>query len=283
MPGLKCHLRVIRTVVRLARTGLHLLWAVAIVATAFHFLSRGSRRTLKARWSLQLLEMLGVRLRCEGAPAAAGLLVANHISWLDIYAINALVPTSFVAKDEVRTWPLIGWLSTRAETIFVQRGSRAAAMGAKDQLVDQLRQQTCVGLFPEGTTSEGDSVLPFHSALFQSAIDAGVPVMPVAVRYTDSDGRNAAAPVYVGQTSLWQCLCAIVAEDALTVHIAFLPAIDCGEMTRRELAQKAHRRVVTALGTQPVSSTSRKENVCTDESTPCCGFDAQPHALAQQR
>ncbi|MFI4981949.1 MAG: lysophospholipid acyltransferase family protein [Nevskiales bacterium] len=207
------------------------------------------RRALKARWSRQLLDVLGVRLQFAGTPPAGGFLVANHISWLDVYAINALVPTSFVAKAEVRAWPLIGWLSQNTETIFMERGSRAAAMRAQTRLADALRRRSAVGVFPEGTTSSGEAVLPFHSALFQPAIDAGTPVLPLSLRYTGRDGQASAAPVYIGETSLWQSLLAIAGADGLTVHIEFLPALDpvTDGMNRRRLALQAHQHIGSRL------------------------------------
>ena len=223
------------------------MWGAATVACAFGFLSLKAQRALKARWSRQLLDAVGVRLHVAGAPPAVGFLVSNHISWLDIYAINALAPTAFVSKDDVRSWPVIGWFSTHTETIFLERGSRAAAMRAKDCLVRALRSRTRVGVYPEGTTTEGDAVLPFHSALFESAIEAGAAVLPTALRYTGRDGSPSRAAAYVGNTSLWQSLRAVVTASGLTVHVAFLPAIDPAGLDRRQLAHRAHALIASRL------------------------------------
>jgi 1-acyl-sn-glycerol-3-phosphate acyltransferase len=221
------------------------------VAFAFPLLPRPARLALTARWSRQLLDALGVRLRVSGSPIDGGLFVANHISWLDIYTINAFAPAAFVAKDEVRRWPLIGWLSAKSETIFLERGSRSAAVRAKEHLVEQLRLRRRVGVFPEGTTSDGSRVQPFHGALFQSAIDAGVRVAPVAIRYTDAKGAISMAPAYVGDTSLWQCFRAIVTSSRITVHAAFLPTLDAGSSDRRHLAHRAHTAITHALKLTP--------------------------------
>lgn len=250
MPELKIRLKNFRAVFRLCRAGLHLLWAVVTVACAFPFLPIQLQRALRVRWSRQLLEVLGIQLRISGIPSAGGLLVSNHISWLDIYAINASVPSNFVSKDEVRAWPLVGWLSAQTETVFLERGSRNAAMRAKMTLVDELRKRSCIAVFPEGTTSKGDTVLPFHSALFQSAIDAGIHVKPVTMRYTDRDEMPSAAPAYVGETTLWQCLLAIVSADRLTAHVDFLPAFDPAGINRRQLAEQTHRLVAKHLARQ---------------------------------
>ena len=217
------------------------------MAFTFGFLSLNTQRALKARWSRQLLDALGVRLRIAGTPPAVGLFVSNHISWLDIYAINALAPTAFVSKDDVRGWPVIGWFSRHTETLFLERGNRGAAMKAKNALVDKLRTRARVGVYPEGTTSNGDGVLPFHSALFQAAIDAGVAVTPVALRYTGRDGEQSLAPAYVGETTLWECLRAIVTTSGLAVHVAFLPALDPAGHDRRQLAHRAHGLIASRL------------------------------------
>jgi 1-acyl-sn-glycerol-3-phosphate acyltransferase len=209
----------------------------------------GFRRALKRRWSRQLVGMLGLRLGKVGAGATVrGLLVANHISWLDICVINALVPAAFVAKDEVRNWPLIGWLCAHAETIFLARGSRAAAQQTRATIVAELRKGTHVAVFPEGTTSDGERLLPFHAALFQSAIDAGVPVVPLALRYVAADGRPSRAPAYDGDLTLWQCLRAIVRAGGLRAQLRVLAPLSSGATDRRHLAARSHRAIACHLG-----------------------------------
>lgn len=226
---------------------MHLLWGAATVAFVYPFLSRRMRLFLKARWSRQLLDALGVRLRFAGRPLAGGLFVANHISWLDIFAINALAPTAFVSKDEVRRWPVIGWLSAKTETVFLERGTRAGAVRAKEQLHEALQRRWRVGVFPEGTTGLGDHVMPFHGALFQAAIDTGTRVTPVALRYTDREGRPSLAAAYVGDTSLMECLNNIISAGGLTAHVDFLPSIDTAGLDRRHLAAQAHRLIASRL------------------------------------
>jgi 1-acyl-sn-glycerol-3-phosphate acyltransferase len=184
-----------------------------------------------------------VRLRVAGAVPRAGFLVANHVSWLDIFALNAVAPAAFVSKDDVRSWPLIGWLSIHNETLFLERGSRSAAMRAKQRIAAKLRQGACVAVFPEGTTTEGEQVLPFHSALFESAIEAGTAVCPVALAYSARDGSPSSAAAYAGDTTMWQSLRAVLAAGSLTVHVAFLPAVDAVGADRRMLAHRAHGAV----------------------------------------
>ena len=221
------------------------------MALAFPALPRSARLALKARWSRQLLATLGVRLLPAGRPAREGLLVANHISWLDIFAINALAPTAFVSKDEVLSWPLLGWLSTKAETIFLARGSRTAARRAKETITETLRARHLVAFFPEGTTGFGNDVQPFHGALFQSALDAGAQIAPVALRYIDGGGQISFAAVYAGETSLGECLRTISLASGLAVRVSFLPTIDPINHDRRHVAAQAHRTISHALGATP--------------------------------
>lgn len=232
----------LRAGARLAHLGLHLAAGMATVAVAYPWISPARRLRLKRRWSRRLLAALGIELRASGA-SAEGLLVANHVSFLDIFAINAVAPAAFVAKDDVRGWPLIGWLATRTDTIFLERGSRAAAQHARARLVEHLGTGERAAVFPEGTTTTGDHVLPFHGALFQAAIDAGAPVTPLALRYGGRDGRRSDAPAYIDDITLWQCLRAIAMADGLVAHIEVLPPIPSLVADRRHLAAHAHRMI----------------------------------------
>ncbi len=235
----------------MARVGLHLLWGAATVFVAYPWIDARFRRALKRRWSRQLLEALGIRLKVgSGGTAlpARGLVVCNHISWLDIYVINALTPAAFVSKDDVKHWPLIGWLCAHTETIFLERGSRAAAQRTRETMIGHLRSDVHVAVFPEGTTTGGDRVLPFHAALFQSAIDAASPVIPLALRYADRHGNPSRAPAYDGDITLWQCLRAIVRAGGLTADLRVLEAIDPLSAGRRELSAHCRDAIAWHLG-----------------------------------
>lgn len=212
----------------------------------FPLASEPLRLTLKARWSRQLLAAFGIRLEVEGQPAESGLLVANHISWLDIFAINAVAPSAFVSKDDVRQWPLIGWWAAGADTLFLERGSRSAALRTKRSIAEYLCRRRRVCVFPEGTTGFGATVMPFHGALFQSAIDAGAPVLPTMLRYTER-GRYSPAPAYVGDTPLVATFLAIARARRLVVQIVFLSGLDTVAVDRRHLAATAHRAIIRRL------------------------------------
>lgn len=236
----------LRAITRLARLMLHLAWGSATIAALFPFIGINLRRRLKQRWSKQLLQILGVALRAKGG-APAGLIVANHVSFLDIYAINAVAPASFVSKDEVLNWPVIGWLSRHSETIFLERGSRSAAQRTREHLADKLKEGTLVSLFPEGTTSDGNQVLPFHAALLQSAIDVEAPVTPVALRYLDRYGNSTQAAAYAGETTMAECLWSIACSDGLVASVEVLPRMETASVDRRHLSAHAHHQISKTL------------------------------------
>lgn len=244
-----------RTLFRLSRVALHLLQGSATVALAYPWLGEPHRLALKRRWSRQLLAMLGVRLRYQGALQAdatlpCGLIVANHISFLDIFVVNAIAPTAFVSKDEVRSWPLIGWLCRHTDTLFLERGSRSAAQRAREHLVAHLRRGKRVALFPEGTTTRGDTLLPFRSALLQAAIDAGTTVTPVVLRYRAVDGAHSTAPAYVDDIGLLECLRAIADEKRLYAEVVAHAPLTAAAADRRQLSAHAHRIIAHTLGGQ---------------------------------
>lgn len=243
---------------RLARVGLHLGYGLAIVALVYPLIGRPLQLELKQRWSRQMLGILGVRLCGDAAiPAAPALLVANHVSWLDIFVINALAPAAFVCKAEVRAWPLIGWLCERTETVFMPRGSRSAAKQTSEIVALRLRQGWRVAVFPEGTTSDGSAILPFHGALLQGAIDAGCRVLPLALRYMDADGRLSTTATYCGDTTLPQSLRRIAAAPCLHVRLDVLPPLDGRGAKRRRLAAAAWQAVQHALS-QPCGKVTRQ-------------------------
>lgn len=255
----------LRAVLRLTRLAFHLLRGVLTVALIYPLIDTPRRLALKQRWSRQLVEILGVAIKVPAGTQSAGagdtpatgstsgaalrgFLVANHISFLDIFVINALAPAAFVAKDEVRRWPLLGWLSRHTETIFLERGSRRAAQATREHLVSGLAAGRLLAVFPEGTTSDGSRALPFHAALFQSAIDAGVSVLPWLLHYSDGHGCTSHAADYVGETSLLDCLWSIACAEKLIAHVHALPAIATSGVDRRHLAAHVHHVIAHALG-----------------------------------
>jgi 1-acyl-sn-glycerol-3-phosphate acyltransferase len=234
---------------RLARVGLHLASGVATVALAYPLLPGGAQRWLKQRWSGQLLTMLGIRAVVQGPRSKPrGLVVANHVSWLDIFVINALAPATFVCKADVRAWPVIGWLVAHTDTIFIERGSRAAAQRTSALIAARLARGDAIVVFPEGTSTDGSRLLEFKPALFQPAVEAGCTVRPLALRYVDRRGALSRAPAYHGDITLWQTLVALAASSGLRAELdTRLPEFPAGGLQRRELAQAARAAIGRAL------------------------------------
>lgn len=234
---------------RLARLIAHLAEGLAKTGFAFARWSEARRREAIHRWSRELLALLSVRLDAPPPPALDGgaMFVLNHVSWLDIFVLDAVLPVTFVAKSEIGRWPLVGTLVTRAGTLYIDRGSRLAARDTSGRITDALREGRFVGLFPEGTTTWGDSVQRFHSALLQPAVDAGVAVIPAALRYFGPDGEPTRSAAYVGEDSLLKSIWMIVSERRLTVRLELLDPMPAAGCDRRALAEAAREAILARL------------------------------------
>ncbi|MCX7147124.1 MAG: lysophospholipid acyltransferase family protein [Sulfuritalea sp.] len=235
--------------VRLLLVGLHLLFGAFQAAALFRLGGTRWRQQLKRVWSRQLLGILGIRIESGDnlSSVEGGLLVGNHISFIDIFVINALLPCAFVAKSEVGQWPLIGWLSRQTGTVFIERGSRKAAHRTHQQMRPAFDAGQRLAIFPAGTTTAGDTLLPFHGALFQSAIDAAVPVHAIALSYHDAGGARSEAPAYIGDISLIDCLMRVLQAGGLVVRVTLAASFVPPLPDRRHLAHRAHQAVATAL------------------------------------
>jgi len=214
------------------------------------------RRRLARWWARKLLAILGVRLRVSGKPppayGEAAMIAANHVSWLDIFAITSVRPARFIAKSEIRGWPVAGWIADRAGTLFVQRARRHDTARINARVHEVLAQGDCVGLFPEGTTTEGGRLLPFHTSLFEAAIANSATIHPAAVRYENADGSPCADFAYAGETTFLESLARIVARRGVVVHVDFGEAIGPADARgRRDTARLAHARIATLLRLDP--------------------------------
>ncbi len=200
---------------KLARALLHIVTGFVTILLVFPRLSQEQREMRIQVWSHEMLGRIDIKLIVKGQPANTGpmLLVANHISWLDITSLHAARFCRFVSKADIKKWPVIGTLATGVGTLFIERESRRDAMRVVQHMTERLRAGDVIGVFPEGTTSDGKGVLAFHANLFQAAIAADAPVQPVALQFIDhTTGQRSAAPCYVGDDTLvesvWRTLCA---------------------------------------------------------------------------
>ena len=235
---------------RLARVALHFARGVWIAETRYPRLVPAQQDCELERWSRRLLAILRVQVVHHNVPAAVPepcMLVANHVSWLDIFAVYAGLPSLFVAKSEVRAWPLVGRLVVRVGTLFIERGSRRHARLTSERVAAALGRGRLVAVCPEGTTTDGRTLKHFHAALLQPAIDAEAIVLPIALRYVDCAGEQTDAAAYVGEMSLGESLWRIAREPSLVVELRFAAPIDARAMHRRELAARARNLIAREL------------------------------------
>lgn len=234
------------------RVILHLLQGLATSALVFPLVAPARREALIRNWSKKLLDILRIKVDVRlsdhaSASAQRVLVVANHVSWLDIFVINAMQPCRFVAKADIRNWPLLGWLCEQAGTIFIARGKRRETRRVQEGLVIGMLRGERIAFFPEGTTSAQGTLLPFHSNLFEAAIKADALVQPYAVRYLDGQGALHPAANFIGETTFVDSMMLILKARGMTAQLIELPAIDSGGLDRRELAQRAREAIAAAL------------------------------------
>ncbi|MEV7782536.1 lysophospholipid acyltransferase family protein [Kitasatospora sp. NPDC088351] len=251
-------------VVALPRRALRLTACLAVLVTGLALippvraLPRAARDRLVRLWARTLLGSLGVTLRPGPAPAAGGgvLVVANHVSWLDIPLIATGRPGRSLAKTEVRHWPVLGALIARGGTVFLDRDRLRTLPATVDTVAGELRAGHPVIVFPEGSTWCGRESGRFRPALFQAAVQVGAPVQPVTIRYRLADGRPTSAPAFVGEDGLLTSLARVVAVRGLVAEVDFLPPIQAPAQApsashprwaaRRELARSAQTAVEDA-------------------------------------
>jgi len=233
------------------------LVAGLVAAVVVPLLRPGAVGRVQQGWAAAVLVACGVRVRRAGPAAPVGaLVVANHVSWLDVLALNAVAPVRMLAKREVRQWPFLGVMAACAGTVFLDRDRLRALPDAVAGLADALRAGTTIGVFAEGTTRCGRDLGPFRPAAFQAAHDAGAPVVPVAVRYRRADeGPVDATAAFVGDDTLADSLRRVLAVRGLVVDVVVCPILDPRAVptgparahARRTLARASSAAIAAAL------------------------------------
>lgn len=202
-------------------------------------------------WCKRLLTCFNFRISCDGqlpdVRTHGVLFVANHISWSDIHAINSIIPVRFVAKQEIRHWPVFGYLVRKAGTIFINRDRRRDASRVVNLASLALQYQDNLCVFPEGTTTEGITVLPFKSSLLQAAIDANATVVPVTLYYPLANGRPNLQAAYAGDTTLAASMSALLHMQQPRVHLHFGTPIQTTNINRQHLAAELQQAIARQL------------------------------------
>ena len=241
---------------------LHLLAGAAILRVVFPRAPAARKRALVGWWSRKLLRIAGVATSVQGEPPredeAAAMIASNHVSWLDIFAISGVRPTRFIAKSEIRDWPLAGWVVERAGTIFIRRERRRDTARINDLVHAALAQGDRVGLFPEGMCTEGDRLLRFHSSLFEAAVANRAHVHPCAIRYEHADGTICRAMAYVGELSFMQSLGLVLRQRGVVARISFAPPIPTEGRPRRVVTAQAEEAVAELLNVARVDNPLRR-------------------------
>lgn len=238
---------------RLLRVVLYLLAGAAIVL----FPAAGRPLGFQSRWlpavvcwwHTGLCRALDLRIQVKGNLAPNVLLVANHISWLDVPVLGAQGELDFLSKAEVRDWPLIGWMAESGGTLFINRGGHESAEVIR-RLGERIRAGRRAAIFPEGTTTDGTRVRRFHPRLLAAAQQAGVGIQPVALRYGDKHKPDPIAP-FIGNDSLVLHLLRLLRHPGLAVTVSFLPPVTVAGLDRRRLAEQCHRAIAGALDIEP--------------------------------
>lgn len=216
------------------------------IKTLFPRIDQGDREARVHGWAGAMLQIAGIELVVNGTPPASGpvLLVANHISWLDIVVLHAARHCRFVSKSDVRNWPFVRTLADGAGTLYLERESRRDAHRVVAQMAERLGAGDILAVFPEGTTGDGITLKPFHANLIQAAIAASVPVQPVALKFIDAaSGAMSLAPSYVDDETLVGSIWRTLAARRLTAVVTFGAPQAAQGQSRREWAHSLREEI----------------------------------------
>lgn len=251
-------MRFVLAPLRAAALLVHVILGLATVGLVFPLLRQAARNHVIHVWSRGVVSLFGARLIVSGVPLsdamrATGidnsthgrLVLANHVSWIDVFAINASLPCRFVAKDDIARWPVLGALVTLSGTLYIERGRRHAVAAMNHAVRERLLAGESVAVFPEGTTTDGRQLLPFHSNLVAPAMAATAPVWPIAIVYRE-EGRRSDAAAFVGEVTLVTSMIQILLARGLSVEIAILPPIDVTQLSNRHAVAHAARDAIAA-------------------------------------
>lgn len=229
--------------------------AFVLVWLVFPHIGTSRHDGIIERWCRDVLDILDIRVFVQGqmppGRMRSVLFVANHISWMDILLVNASQRVRFVAKEEVRSWPLIGWIAARTGTLFLKRTSTHQLARVMKSTAASLRHGDCIAIFPEGTTTDGRSVQAFHSGLFQSAIEAQALIRPVGISYHRDDGSIDTDIAFLGSQSLVSSILNVLTRPTTQVRLSFTNPIDSSAGDRRRLADSCQKAVEQSLATHP--------------------------------
>ena len=234
---------------RFLRLLLHVISGL-IQSFFYPYFPQSIQKRMKQYWATKFLNILNIKLYCNGKPPSIEkkrvLFAANHVSWLDICVLIAAYPTCFVAKAEIRNWPVIGLLCRNVGTLFIERTKRSDTLRINQNISDVLNTGNRITIFPEGTTSDGTFLRHFHASLLQSAVTVHALLCPIAIRYRNTAGEICKEAAYI-DPSLLLSLRRILSQTRIDVDITFLEPTTGHGKNRRELARITEKKIANAL------------------------------------
>ena len=236
---------------RVTRMVIHTLYGVLITIFILPWAGPNRRDLLVSYWARGLLSVLNIRVVVHGTPPNIDchrtMFVANHISWIDIHALNSIRAVRFIAKAEIRTWPVFGWLAHKVNTLFIERTKRQDTARIVELASESLRAGDNLCFFPEGTTTDGTHVKPFKNSLLQAAINAEAQIWPLSIHYPRSDGRPNIMMAYHDDVTLLQSIRQVLAERTPVVELRFFPPINATGRERRNLSDAARQSILSGI------------------------------------
>ena len=223
------------------------LACIVLVLVYLQWVSPSKKRGVIKTWAAAFMRIVGMKWHVEGEVYDKPcLIVANHISFIDIFALNAVKPGRFIAKSEIADWPVFGRIAKGVDTLFIQRKNHRSIITVNQQISGALMDKQTIMLFPEGKTSPGLTLLPLKANLIEPAILSGTPELPVALCYTENGQKTVKASY--ANIQIFVCLWTIVSTPGLELTMKFLPLIDVNGKTRHEVAKEASALMSAAMG-----------------------------------
>ncbi len=236
---------------RIARVVVHTITGLVVASLVLPLFNNLHKRSIIKWWCGGLLRAFHIHVRTFGnlppANTQGVMFVANHVSWADIHALNSLIPLRFVAKSDIKNWPIFGYLVTKANTLFIDRSKRQEAGRIVETVSGSLKAGDNLCYFPEGTTSDGTHIFPFKSSVLQAAIDANTQIWPVAIRYVNQDNSLNTEMAYAGETSMIESMKMVIMQKNAVVELYFLPPIQAAGNDRRVLTDAAFQVIRAKL------------------------------------
>ncbi|CEN55407.1 lysophospholipid acyltransferase family protein [Candidatus Methylopumilus turicensis] len=238
--------------IRILRIIIHTVYGgflgIVIMPTA----TARQRNWIVSHWSRSLLKLLNIELTKHGEmpdhDAVNTMFVGNHISWIDIHALNSVRAVRFIAKSDLKSWPIFGWLAKKCNTLFIEREQKKDAVRIIEEASASLKRGDCLCYFPEGTTTDGSTLLAFKGSLMQAPINAGATIWPFAIHYPNTDGSANTEMAFAGETTLVESIWRIVSLSSPKAVLTFLPKIHPQGHERRGLTIAARHSIATQLG-----------------------------------